>query len=781
MTFPGLYKKKIFRWTALTGAVLSIVFLFWPVGSLFPDDYSRVVTDRHGNILRVTLADDGQLRFAPESDRLPDKYIKAVTMMEDRRFFYHPGIDPFSMVNSFVCNIRAGKRTRGASTITMQVVRLSNPRRRTYQNKVIECVSAIRLTIQKPKMEILKLYATHAPMGGNVAGIYSASRYYFGKPLEEITWAEAALFAVLPNNPSMINIKKQRPQLKTKRDRLLKTLQSKGIIDSITCVLSVDEPLPSVKSRLPFEAPHFAELALRSSVKDLVQTTLDIKIQKEIENIIQRYSRNYKDYGVANMTALVIDNNTSEVVAYIGSQDYDDTINSGRVDGVMALRSSGSLLKPLLTAKALDRGPWVIESKIQDVPTYYGTFSPSNASKEFHGMVTLEQMLIQSLNVPAVRLLYEYGQTDFYQDLKQMGVSSLFRSADGYGLSIILGGAEVRLWDMCRIYSALSNEGLIRQVGILKAMKSQSDSSRLCSPGASWLILSSLSKLDRPENEKYGHLFANQIPVAWKTGTSYGQKDAWAIGVNRQWTVGIWVGNFSGEGNPFLGGAVSAGPVMFTLFRHLTDMIKPFWFQCPEYDLKRMTVCSATGYLPGPACPQTTTVLSPSCAWKTKQCQWHRKVVVDTKSNHEICSRCWEGKETKDTVLLLYPAASAEIMRKRGFATDIMPVHLSSCTAVRKKKSNLTIEYPVDGITIFIPRSMDEKYQQVVCKASSQTESPLLWYLDDKFLGETHDFHNMAILCNPGNHVLSVFDNEGGEERVSFRIAGKNTVVKDGD
>lgn len=781
MTFRGLYKGKAFKWAALTGAVLLAGLIFWPVGTLFPDDYSRVVIDRHGNILRVTLAEDGQLRFAAESDNLPDKYIRAVTIMEDRRFFYHPGIDPFSIVNSFVSNIRTGKRVRGASTITMQVVRLSTPRKRTYLNKAIECISALRLTIQKPKIEILKLYATHAPMGGNVAGIWSASRYYFGKPLEEITWAEAALFAVLPNNPSMINIRKQRPKLKIKRDRLLKTLQVKGIIDSTTYALSIGEPLPPVKSRLPFQAPHFAEQILRSTGRDLIKTTLDMKMQKNVENVIRRYSRNYKDYGVVNMAALVIDNNTSEVVAYVGSQDYDDTINSGRVDGVMALRSSGSLLKPLLVAKALDRGPWVIQSTIQDVPSFYGTFSPSNASEEFQGLVTIEQMLIQSLNVPAVRLLYEYGQADFYQDLKQMGVSSLFRSADGYGLSIILGGAEVRLWDMCRIYSALSNEGLIRPVVILNGIEINSDTSRLCSPGASWLILSSISKLDRPENEKYGHLFSDQIPVAWKTGTSYGQKDAWAIGVNRQWTIGIWVGNFSGEGNPFLGGAVSAGPVMFTLFRQLTDRTKPLWFQCPEYDLKRISVCSSTGYLPGPACPQTTTVLQPSGAWKTQQCPWHCKVVTDSESGHEICSRCWDGKKIKDTVLLVYPAASAEILRKRGFAADIMPSHLSSCTAVMKKKSNLTIEYPVNGITIFIPRSMNEEYQQIVCKASSQTESPLLWYLDGKFLGETLDFHNMAILCNPGNHILSVFDNNGGEQRASFRVVGKNTLKKNGN
>ena len=223
MTFGGFNKGKVFKWAVLAGTVLFAVILFWPVGTLFSDDYSRVVTDRHGNILRMTLARDGQIRFAAESDKLPDKYVKAVTIMEDQRFFYHPGIDPFSIINSIVCNIRTGRRVRGASTITMQVVRLSDPRKRTYLNKVIECITAIRLTIQKSKNEILRLYATHAPMGGNVAGIYSASRYYFGKPLEEITWAEAALFAVLPNNPSMINIKKQRPELKIKEDCLIKT------------------------------------------------------------------------------------------------------------------------------------------------------------------------------------------------------------------------------------------------------------------------------------------------------------------------------------------------------------------------------------------------------------------------------------------------------------------------------------------------------------------------------------------------------------------------------
>lgn len=766
MSVLDITKKKA---SVFAVALLTLIFL-WPVGSLFPDDYSRIVIDRNGNILRATCATDGQIRFRPDGKKLPSKYITAVTTIEDRRFFYHPGVDPFSIINACVSNIRAGKKLRGGSTITMQVVRLSDSRPRTYISKVVECICAIRLSLQKSKMDILRLYAAHVPMGGNVVGIWSASRYYFGKPLEEITWAEAALFTVLPNNPSMINIKKQRSKLKLKRDRALRILFERGHIDSITCVLSMGEPLPQPQNRIPFEACHFAQKILNSFDGDFFSTTLDKKIQCDVESIIGRYSREYREYGVVNISALIINTQTNEVLAYAGSQGYNDTVNSGRVDGVMALRSSGSLLKPLLVAKALDRGPWLLQSRIQDVPTFYGTFAPSNASKDFQGIVTVEQMLIQSLNVPAVRLLYDYGQADFYRDLKEMGVNSLFRSADGYGLSLILGGAEVSLWDMCKIYCGLGNGGVIRPTRILTMDKEKKDSLRLCSPGASWLVLSTISKLNRPDNESYWQLFSDKVPVAWKTGTSYGQKDAWAVGVNKQWTIGVWVGNFTGEGNNFLGGAVSAGPVLLSLFRQLTDLTKPVWFQCPEYDLKRVNVCAATGYLPGPSCPQSITVLQPSGAWKTEQCSWHRKIVIDRVSGYEVCSRCWQGIERKDTALLIYPAAAAEIMRSKGMKSDVMPSHLSFCTAVQNRKNAVNIEYPIEGITLFIPRGLNGDHQKIVCKASSQTDSPLFWYLDGKYVGKTNDVHTLAIGCETGNHILSVFDKEGGEEKVGFGV-----------
>lgn len=775
MNFNLRKNKSGKRITLLIVAVVA-GYLLWPVQPQFPDDYSRVVTDKNGQILRVTCASDGQIRLKPEDNaHIPEKYRIAVTTIEDKRYFYHPGVDPLAFVSAFVQNISKDQKKRGASTITMQVIRLSHPRPRTYSSKIIECFAAIRLDLHKSKKEILKLYATHAPMGGNIAGIRSASLYYFGKQLNEMTWAEAALFSVLPNNPSMINLKKERPRLKEKRDRVLAILCKKGHIDSVSYALAIDEPLPPAKCSLPFEASHFSELALRSSDQKNIYTTLDNRIQRDVHSIVNRYSKKYKEYGVDNIAVLVINTRTNEVTAYAGSQDYNDTSNCGRVDGVMALRSSGSLLKPLLAAKAMDRGPWVLESKILDVPTYYGTFAPLNANKDFQGVVSLEDMLTHSLNIPAVRLLYDYGIDDFYSDLKEMGVTSLFRSAQGYGLSLVLGGAEVSLWDMCKVYSGLGNQGGIRPIIFLKDPKNKKteDSLRLCSSGASWLVLSALSKLNRPDVESFWQLFSDQVPVAWKTGTSYGQKDAWAVGVNRQWTIGVWVGNFTGQGNTFLGGAVSAGPVLFSLFRQLTDLDSEFWFEKPEFDLKPVTVCASTGYLPNSSCPDTVNTYKPSGAWKTEQCQWHQKVITDKKSGLEVCSRCWTGVDRKDTVLLLYPSAATEIMRRKGMKADLMPSHNPICTAVKAKVNRITIEYPVDGISIFIPRDMKGEYQRVVAKASCGTGSSLFWYLDGNYLGKTVDIHTMAVSCKTGKHVLSVFDNEDGLQRTSFDVVRK--------
>jgi penicillin-binding protein 1C len=749
--------------------ILLFVIAFWlliPPGPLFPDSYSRVVYDSQGGLLRVTSAPDGQVRFPLPADSLPRKYITAILTCEDRRFFMHPGVDPFALANSFLVNMRGGRR--GGSTITMQVARLSRPKKRTYLNKAFECAEALKLSLHMDKQTVIRLYAGHVPMGGNIVGVHAAAWRYFGKPLSQITWAEAALFTVLPNSPSMINLVKDRPKLKQKRDRALGVLWRRGIIDSMSCALSQCEPLPSPGSRMPFKAPHFTNRALAASGATVVKTTLDPGIQQRAEEIVRMYNRLYAAQGVRNMAVLVVNTQSGAVAAYAGSQDFYDTATGGQVDGVMARRSTGSLLKPVLVARTLDRGPYVLESKLQDVPTFYGSFFPQNASKEFSGLVTMQQALVQSLNVPMVRLLYWYGIDDFYADLRNAGLNGLFRSADAYGLTLILGGAEASLWELTRIFCCFGNMGMLRPFCLLADPAAQRDTVRLCSEGAAWLTLSTLSQLNRPGAEYYWKYFAGQVPVAWKTGTSYGQKDAWAIGFNRQWTIGVWVGNFSGEGNPSLGGAQSAGPVLFQLFNALSDKSRNLWFTKPEYDLRSITVCRASGLSPTAACTDTIHAEQPTAAYQTAMCTYHQRLLLSRSKGFAVCSRCWNGIDTVWKVKTLYPPSVRSILAQRGIKADSLPVHNPRCP-VAHPQAGIEIVYPVENVSIIVPRNLQGVYEKIVFKAEYQRPGGLLfWYLDGGFLAETVGQHTIAVDLQAGKHKLAVQDAEGATEVVRF-------------
>jgi penicillin-binding protein 1C len=775
--FVSFVKRFTFKhkFITITAAILLAIalWLLIPPRPPFPDSYSRVVYDCRGGLLRVTSAPDGQIRFPLPADPLPRKYIAALTACEDRRFFAHPGVDPLALAKSLFVNIRSGRRLRGGSTITMQVARLSHPKKRSYFNKALECAGALKLSLHMNKQALLRLYAGHVPMGGNIVGVHAASWRYFGKPLSQITWAEAALFTVLPNSPSALNLVKERPRLKEKRDRALAILLHRGLIDSMSCSLSQCEPLPSPANRMPFRAPHFAGRVLASSGATVVLTTLDPGIQQRTEEIVRMYSRQYAAEGVKNMAALVVSTQSGAVCAYAGSQDFSDTANDGQVDGIMARRSTGSLLKPFLVAKTLDRGPYVLESKLQDVPTFYGSFYPQNASKEFSGLATLQQSLVQSLNVPMVRLLYWYGVNEFYSDLRNAGFSGLFRTSEGYGLSLILGGAEASLWELAGLFCGLGNMGMLRPFHLCAGSDLQRDTVRMCSEGAAWLVLSTLSQLNRPGSEYYWRFFSNQVPVAWKTGTSYGQKDAWAIGTNRQWTIAVWVGNFNGEGNASLGGAQSAGPVLFELFNALSDKSRGLWFTKPEYDLRSITVCRQSGLSPSAACSDTMQAEQPLSAYQTAICPFHQRLLVSKSKGFSACSRCWTGIDTVWKVKTIYPPSVRSILAQHGFKADSLPRHNPRCP-VAHPQAAIEIVYPVENVSIIVPRNFQGVHEKIVFKAECQRPGThLFWYLDGGFLAETVGQNTIAVDLQAGKHKLAVQDGEGETEVVRFEAYRK--------
>jgi penicillin-binding protein 1C len=611
-------------------------------------------------------------------------------------------------------------------------------------------------------------------MGRNIVGIESASYYYFGKPLNEITWAGAALLVTLPNDPSRVNLSRSREQLLRKRDRLLKRLLANDLIDKTTCKLALAEPLPDDQKRIPFLAAHFSDLALAKTERSqVVQTTLDLEIQAHAERICRRHHRVLADGGIHNLAVIIAETATGKIRGYIGSQDFLDSLHQGQVDGVRSHRSTGSLLKPFLVAKLLDRGPYTMQSKIHDVPTFFSTFAPQNASKTFNGLVSLEEVLIKSLNVPAVRLLNSYGVRDFYHFLSDAGLQGLFRAPEEYGLTLILGGAEASLWELTALYLAMGNYGEALPLRIHEAQEKRAKTKKrtdenVFSKGAAWLTLQALNKLSRPGIEHYWHLFTNQIPVAWKTGTSYGQKDGWAIGVNGEWTIGVWTGNFNGLGNAALTGSRSAAPVLFDLFNMLPSDPEKVWFEEPEYDLTETTCCSRSGYPAGPYCSETVLLKRPVRSYMPGTCPFHRQYIVDRHTGKSVCSLCWSVADTIRVCRYIVPAAVREILDHQGYAVDNIPQHASRCPSFGDD-NRLDIAYPVDHIRILVPRDLDGLYEQVVFSAKHQRpQTELFWYLNGRLLGNTVDYHTLSVDLHPGDYTLTVMDEEGFSRSVSF-------------
>lgn len=757
---------KRFKWALLC----ILVVLIWPMGNLFPGNYSTVILDRNKTLLRLALGSDGQYRFPPSETELPDKYIKALIAWEDKRYLKHPGVDPIALLRAAYQNSKSGERQSGGSTIPMQVARLANPKKRTYINKIREIIQAIKIDLHFSKDEILKIYADHVPMGRNYVGINTASYCYLGKPAIELTWAEAALFSVLPNSPALINLESDRLSLVRKRNILLERLYDIEIIDETTLRLAKDEPLPPPKPVLPFEAPHFTQLLLSEGNTNIVHSTLDLEMQHHVETIVSVHHSYLKSRGILNLAVLVAETPTGRIRSYIGSQDFYDEEAMGQVDGIIARRSTGSLLKPFLAIKALDRGPYTFSSLIQDVPTSYGTFVPQNASCTFSGVVTMEELLVQSLNVPSVRLLNAIGVSDFHDFLVEMGLRGFFRGPEGYGLTLILGGAEASLNELVQLYLTMGNMGAITPTCYLETdMINQIErNNRVFSSGAAYLTLKTLQNLDRPGSEYYWKNFSYQIPASWKTGTSYGQKDGWAIGTTPEYTVGVWIGNFSGEGNVEIGGAKSAGPLMFDILNSVIKSGGGHEFDKPEIELKYIQICSKSGFAPGPYCPDIIFTEAPIKSSQVGTCKFHQQYIVDDVSGYELCSLCWTKHDIKKHVAYILPSAAREIFMQTGRMAESMPLHQPGCSSIQTENT-IEIVYPANDITIQVPRNYDGSYESIVLEANhSQKGAQLFWVLDQILIGKTTEDHRLVVDLEQGKHTLIIVDTEGASKSVTF-------------
>ncbi|MBN2613823.1 MAG: penicillin-binding protein 1C [Bacteroidales bacterium] len=772
----GLLFNGRHAWLKRLLAVL-FIFLIWlllPLPSpLFKNSYSTVILDENDNILKVYLNRDEQWCLPPDARQaVPEKLKTAVLVYEDRYFYHHPGVNPVSLFRAIYQNITSGRVVSGASTITMQVARLRKPKNRNYFNKMKEILMAVKIEVHFNKEEILRLYLDHAPYGGNIIGYKAAVHRFFGKIPGQVTWSEAAMLAVLPNAPGLITPTANRQRLIEKRNNLLKKLNKAGIIDNETLTLSMLEEVP--EKVIPFDdlAPHLSRrLKQQYPASEIIKTTLNKEIQEKIARFTTRHLEYLSQFGIRNGCVLVAETETGKVKAYVGSQKFYDEKSLGQVDGITAPRSAGSILKPFLYAMAMDDGIILPQTLIKDVPTSFDAFSPANATETYDGILTAHDALARSLNVPAVRLLNIYGVYPFYIFLKNAGVTTLFRNADDYGLPLILGGAEVTAWDLTRLYRGLARGGVFEPLQVIEDQTHgmKASSAPLISKGACYLTLEILKELKRPGAEYFWRQYSNQYPIAWKTGTSYGHKDSWAVGTTPEWTIAVWIGNFDGEGNKNLSGAGSAGPLLFQVFNSLPHRSELSWFEKPENNLATVELCAETGFLAGENCPNTILAEAPADMKPLRICPYHEAFFLDRESRYAVCSQCWEPGYTKKSYLV-FPPDVAQFLYEKGYPVQKVPPHNPRCPANMGNR-DLQILYPYENAILWLPRDFNLRYQEVVFRAANRNPSlKVYWYLNEKLLGTTSGNHIITSAVPVGWHEIFVIDDAGNKDRKKFYV-----------
>lgn len=744
----------LFSMLAVFSLAIFISFDVYKMQENIEKKYSTSILDANGKLMDVFLTSDEQWHLKVEGD-VSENLKEAVLTYEDKNFNTHHGVDLLAIVRAFKNNF-IGRKRSGASTITMQVAKLSAPKKRTYINKFIEIIQALKIETKLDKDTILKLYLNNAPYGGNIVGYGTAARMYFRKEPQNLSWSECALLAVLPNSPGSMNVEKNHERLISKRNNLLDKLYEKGKLTEQQLSLAKAEPLPD--NRYPFErvAPHLARRLFNTEKDKVIKTTIDYDLQKRMQEIVKSYVGYTHSEGITNAAMLIVENKTRNVKAYIGSQDFMDMENEGQVDGVIAKRSPGSILKPFLYALSIDEGMIAPESLVQDVPMFFANFSPQNANKKYTGMVEARQALISSLNIPFVHLLDQYGEYKFYYFLKDMlGFDE--NAPEKYGLSLILGTKEFSVEEIAMLYSGLANYGSLTSLNYLAKKDSNNNgrSKTMFSKGASYLTLDTLKELVRPG---LNNLYRWKDPISWKTGTSYGKRDAWACGMTPDYTVIVWVGNFSGKSNENLSGVISGGRLLFNVFEELENSNKRF--EEPYYELENIKVDKITGYRIDIDGIETKTIKFPIKAKPLKISPFYKKIYVDD-NDVEIDSRSPDFANSHEKVIMNYPLEVVNYFIREN--RDVSEIYHTN-----SKEKSLKILYPTPNLKILLPKDLD-KEQKLIVKIANLKNQDIYWYLDKEFIGIDKSFEK-EIELGIGEHTLTIMAEDGEVVKTKFSI-----------
>jgi penicillin-binding protein 1C len=771
-------------------ALILLLFYLSLPRQLFSDPYSIVVQDSRGQLLSAAIAGDEQWRF-PEQKNIPEKFVKALVAFEDKRFFGHIGIDFISFGRAIKQNIQQRKIVSGGSTLSMQVMRLARKnKQRTLLEKMLEMWLAMRLELRYSKAEILTLYTSHAPFGGNVVGLDAACWRYFGREPNELSWAEAALLAVLPNNPSLIHLGKNRERLTLKRNRLLTKLHAIGLLDQLSLDLAKAESIPDNPVTLPRGAPHLLDrLAKQYPAKDKIKTTIDGALQQQVKQILNSHHQRLKGNQIFNAAALVMEVKTGKVVAYIGNVEAGAN-HEESVDIITSPRSTGSILKPFLYAAMLDEGKMLPRTLQPDIPVVINGFAPQNFSKEHDGAVLADRALIRSLNIPAVFELRDYRYEKFYELLKNVGLTTLHQPADHYGLSLILGGAEATLWDITGAYASMARtlNNFFEHPGKNKYRRTdfhapyfvEVDSTKQVddnnngleetshiSASAAYLTFAALQEVYRPGEQTGWRYFNNAKHIAWKTGTSHGFRDGWAVGLNAEYAVGVWVGNADGEGRPGLTGTETAAPILFDVFSLLPGNA---WFSEPKTEMVEIPICAKSGYRISSFCESTDTVWVVKAGLQTAACPFHKKIHLSKDKRYQLNSGCEQLMNMVDANWFVLPPVQEYYYRIKISSYRPLPTFRNDCVDPRSILA-MDIIYPKPNSKIVVPRELDGSIGNTVLEATHRTaNATIYWHLDGEFKQVTRGLHKIAVHPAKGKHTLTIVDEKGDVIEQVFEV-----------
>jgi penicillin-binding protein 1C len=774
MTYLSRLRGRRFRRFWLYAAIaVGVVCLFnWVIFPLPKDKLQRpsstFVYSRDGHLLNCFTSSDRFWRKPVALERISPNLVRSVIACEDRWFYYHPGFNPVSLISAAVENLRAGQFVRGGSTITMQIARMMEPKSRTIPNKIIEILRAMQLELAFSKKKLLEIYFNLAPYGGNIEGVGTAAYMYFDKSPDSLSPAEAAFLTAVPSSPSQFRPDRDPKKCLDRRNLILRYLRDDGVISPGDYDQALKEELPRQRVAASVTAPHFCQsmASVRAGASEIF-STVDFKIQATCEQLVRGYHGELVQKGIYNLSVVVQDNRTGDLLAMVGSPDFSDVANHGQINGALAPRSPGSALKPFAYALGFEKGIISPALRVEDLPANYAGYIPVNYDNEYHGVVSVSEALIQSLNVPAVNLTSRVGLKELYDLLRRGGITTLNRKYFEYGLPLVLGSGEVTLLELTNLYATLARGGDYLPVRLTKG-DARPQPTRLLTPEACYLVTELLAELKRPDLPASWEFTPDMPKVAWKTGTSYGRKDAWAVGYNPQYTVGVWAGNFSAEGSIAIVGAEIAAPLMLDIFSQLCLDGDKEWFRPPK-GIAQREVCAVSGRVAGDDCPERILEHYIPGVSPTEPCSVHKKLLVDNRTGYQVCRWCAPGKHTTEKIYEDWPPRLAAWLAVKGIIS-LIPAHNPQCKGMLAGEAPVITSPESDAVYILRP-SVPLDFQKILFEASAAADNRrLFWFLDGQLLSTTLRESRLFYEPHQGKHKLMCVDDYGRSNSIMFQV-----------